>query len=75
MSGMAKVKGEFSWFKSVFFEGIRLWEQQDHFLRKSSQIKLFKMVLESKEINKQLVIVQCQSLIGARFFFEIRPKT
>ena len=31
------------------------------------------MVLESKEINKQLVIVQCQSLIGARFFFfEIR---
>ena len=27
------------------------------------------MVLESKEINKQLVIVQCQSLIGARFFF------
>ena len=64
-----KVKGEFSWYKSVFFEAIRLWEQQDRLLRKSSQSKLLKMVLESKEINKQLVIVQCQSLIGACFFF------
>ena len=44
---------------SVFFEGIKLWEQKDQLLRKSSQIKLLKMVLESKEINKQLVIVQC----------------
>ena len=51
-----KVKGEFSWFKSVFFEGIRLWEQQDQLLRKSSQIKLLKMLLESKKINKQLVM-------------------
>ena len=64
-----KVKGEFSWFKSVFFEGIRLWEQQDQLLRKSSQIKLLKMLLESKKINKQLVIVVCQSLIGACFFW------
>ena len=67
-----KVKGEFSWFKSVFFEAIRLWEQQDQLLRKSSQSKLLKMVLESKEMNKQLVIVLCQSLIGACFCFEIR---
>ena len=67
-----KVKGEFSWFKSVFFEAIRLWEQQDRLLRKSSQSKLLKMVLESKEINKQLVIVLFQSLIGACFCFEIR---
>ena len=38
-----------------------------------SQIKLLKILLESKEINKQLVIVVCQSLIGACFFFlEIR---
>ena len=65
--GNGKVKGEFSWFKSVFFEGIRLWEQQDQLLRKSSQIKLLKMLLESKKINKQLVIVVCQSLIGACF--------
>ena len=35
----------------------------------TSQIKLLKMLLESKEINKQLVIVVCQSLIGACFFF------
>ena len=70
-----EVKGEFSWLKSVksdFFEAIKLWEQKDQLLRKSSRIKLLKMVLESKEINKQLVIVQCQSLIGACFFFEIR---
>ena len=64
-----EVKGEFSWLKSDFFEAIKLWEQKDQLLRKSSQIKLLKMVLESKEINKQLVIVQCQSLIGACFFF------
>ena len=67
-----EVKGEFSWFKSVFFEAIRLWEQQDRLLRKSSQSKLLKMGLESKEINKQLVIVLFQSLIGACFCFEIR---
>ena len=65
-----EVKGEFSWFKCVFFEAIRLWEQQDQFLRKSSQSKLLKMVLESKEINKQLVIVLCQSLIGSCFFWD-----
>ena len=64
-----KVKGEFSWFKSVFLEASRLWEQQDQLLRKSSQSKLLNMILESKEINKQLVIVLCQSLIGACFFF------
>ena len=63
-----KVKREFCWFKSVFFWGIRLWEQQDQLLRKSSQIKLLKMLFESKEINK-LVIVVCQSLIGTCFFF------
>ena len=64
-----KVKGEFSWFKSVFLEASRLWEQQDQLLRKSSQSKLLNMILESKEINKQLVIVLCQSVIGACFFF------
>ena len=70
-----EVKGEFSWLKSVFFEAIKLWEQKDQLLRKSSQIKLLKMVLESKEINKQLVIVQCPSLDRCMcFFFEIRPR-
>ena len=64
-----KVKGEFSWFKSVFLEENRLWEQQDQLLRKSSQNKLLNMILESKEINKQLVIVLCQSIIGECFFF------
>ena len=33
------------------------------------QSKLLKMVLESKEINKQLVIVLCESLIRSCFFF------
>ena len=42
-----KVKGEFSWFKSVFLEASRLWEQQDQLLRKSSQSKLLNMILES----------------------------
>ena len=31
----------------------------------NNKIKLLKMLLESKKINKQLVIVVCQSLIGA----------
>ena len=72
-----EVKGEFSWLKSVFFEAIKLWEQKDQLLRKSSQIKLLKMVLESKEINKQLVIGQCSCTVSVAdrcmlFFFEIR---
>ena len=44
-----KVRGEFSWFKSVFFEAIRLWEQQDRLLRKSSQSKLLKWFLRVKK--------------------------
>ena len=64
--------GELSWFKSVFFEASRLWEQQDQLLRKSSQSKLLKIVPESKEIKKQLVFVRCQSVHVFRFEIRLR---